>query len=124
MAFNAITTGEQSVTATGAVTGTLDTSGMAAKDFWAIKLRATSFASGQTATVVVEDTANSTAFSDAKVVAVAHITGPASGEAPKDFVWKKSDVPNTRFGATNTKLRFNVTQISGGTLKLNGWLEP
>lgn len=123
MAFNAITTGEQSVTTTGAITGTLDTSAYT-KDFWSAKLRITSFPAGQTATIVLEDTANVTPFSDAKTVAVAHITGPATAEAPIDFVWKKFDIPNARFGATNTKLRYNVTQISGGTLKAIGFLEP
>jgi hypothetical protein len=122
LAFNAITTGEQSVTTTGAVTGVLDTSAYT-RDLATAKLRVTSFGAGQTAIVALQDTANSTAFSDAIPVAVFHVRGNG-GTEPTDFFVKLSEIPNTRIGVANAKLRFNVLSISGGTLKLNGWLEP
>lgn len=115
-----ITTGEQgSITTTGAITGSLDTSAKTGK--YAVKLRM-SLTAG-VAAVALEDTANASAFSDAVQIAVFHIKGASSTEG---IVNSKQDyeIPATRFGAANTKLRFNVLSISGGgTLKAYGWLE-
>lgn len=123
MPFNAITTGEQSVTATGAITGVADTSAYT-KDLFTVKLRVTSFPAGQTATIALEDSANATAWSDTRQVQTFHVVGPATAEAPLDFFVKKNDIPNVRIGVANAKMRFNVQSISGGTLKAIGWIEP
>jgi hypothetical protein len=114
-----ITTGVQTVTTTGALTGSLDTSALTGK--YAAKLNF-SLTDG-VAVVALEDTANATPFSDAIQVAVFQIkyATPAEG-----ITLSKQDyeIPGTRFGATNTKLRFNVLEIAGGgTLTAHGWLE-
>ena len=114
-----ITTGEQTKTTTGAITGSLDTSALTGK--YGVKLRM-SLTAG-VAVVALEDTANATPFSDAIQVAVFHIKGASSTEGQ---VKNRQDyeIPGTRFGAANTKLRFNLLSISGGgTLKAYGWLE-
>lgn len=116
-----ITTGEQSVSATGAVTGSLDTSALTGD--YTVKLRVWGLTSAQSAMIAIEDTANASAFSDAKQVAVAHVVGVAAVEGVT-FEWKTKDIPVTRFGATNTKLRANVLGISGSpTFNVFAWLE-
>lgn len=119
MVMSNITTGEQSVSATGAVTGTLDTSALSGK--YAVKVRLGLTAG--VALVALEDTASATPFNDAIQVAVFHIKGASPNEGTlhnrQDY-----EIPATRFGAANTKLRLNVLSISGGgTLKAFGWLE-
>lgn len=119
MTMTDITTGVQSVTAAGALAGSLDTSALTGK--YAVKLNF-SLTAG-VAVVALQDTANASAFSDSVDVAVFHIKGPSSTEG---IVYSKQDyeIPATRFGAANTKLRFNVLSIAGGgTLAAHGWLE-
>ena len=75
------------------------------------------------AVVALEDTANSSAFSDAVQVAIFEVKGASAAEG---VTLSKQDyeIPGTRFGGANTKLRFNVLSIAGGgTLKAHGWLE-
>jgi hypothetical protein len=114
-----ITTGVQTATATGPLTGSLDTSALSGK--FGVKLNF-SLTAG-VAVVALEDTANVTPFSDAIQVAIFEIKGltPAEG-----ITLSKQDyeLPGTRFGGTNTKLRFNVLSIAGGgRLTARGWLE-
>ncbi len=117
-----ITTGEQSVSATGAVTGSLDTSALSGA--YTIKVRVRGLATGKKILIAVEDTANATPFSDKVQVAVAHFVGviPTDGNYRE---WTSYDIPSTRFGATNTALRLNVLAIDGsaGTVNVQGWLE-
>ena len=116
--YTDITTGVQSDTATGAITGTLDTSSLSG-DY---TVEAVFTLTAGTAIVAVEDTANATAFSDAVQVAVFHIKGATPSEGVT-FSKKSYEIPGTRFGATNTKLRFNVLAITGsGTLTTHGML--
>jgi len=114
-----ITTGEQTKTTTGAITGSLDTS--AKSGDYTVKARF-KLDSGQKAVVALEDTANVTPFSDAVQVAIFHVVGgqPADGSYHER---KNYDIPGTRFGVTNSALRLNVLSISGGTLTAFGWLE-
>ena len=120
MVMSDITTGERTgITTTGALTGSLDTSALTGK--YAVKLRMKLTAG--VAVVALEDTANASAFSEPIQVAVFHIkgAGPAEGteHSRQDY-----EIPGTRFGASNTKLRFNLLSISGGgTLVAYGWLE-
>ncbi len=116
-----ITTGVQTVTGTGAVTGSLATASLTGD--YTVKLRIDALPAGETAIVAVEDTANASAFSEPIQVAVAHFKGLGNAEG-NVFSWPKNQIPGTRFGASNTKLRFNVlSKTSSGNMKLYGWLE-
>jgi hypothetical protein len=114
-----ITTGTQTVTTTGAITGSLDTSALIAAYTVKAKLKLDK----GVAIVALEDTANASAFSDAVQVAIFNIHGPTPAEGDVRSV-REYQIPGTRFGAANTKLRFNVLAIAGGgTLTTWGWLE-
>jgi hypothetical protein len=114
-----ITTGEQSVTGTGAVTGTLNTSSLSGD--YTIKMRIRSIV-GTGPKVTIEDTANSSAFSDAETVAVMDLSN-AVGPDGITLSWKKHDIPNTRFGSTNNKLRANCIIAPGTSCYVYAWLE-
>jgi len=117
-----ITTGEQTVAAAGAVTGSLDTSAVAS--FKSIKLTVRGLAAGKKALFAIEDTANATPFSDARQVAVAHFQGsqPTEGVAKE---WATYDIPLTRINVANAALRLNCLAIDStpGTVKAHAWLE-
>ena len=117
-----ITTGEQTVSATGAITGTLDTSGLSGD--YTVKLRVSGLSAGKKIMIALEDTANASAFSDALQCAVFHVVGGATADGNYNER-KNYDIPMTRFGAANTKLRFNTLAIdsSPGTVLVYGWLE-
>ncbi len=120
--INPITTGAQSPTTAGAITGVLDTSGLTG-DF-TIKLRVTALGAGKKATIALEDTANATAFSDALQQWVQQVKGPYSANTEKVFSIRAYELPNMRFGAANTKLRFNLTAVDASPgLTVQGWLE-
>lgn len=117
-----ITTGKQTVSSAGAVTGTLDTSAMSG-DF-TIKVRVPKLAAGKKVIIALEDTAHATPFSDAIQQAIWQAAGPIVPEAEKVFSIKSHDLPKVRFGATNTKLRFNVTAADASpAMEIHGWLE-
>ncbi len=117
-----ITTGEQSVSAVGAVTGVLSTSALSG-DF-TIKVRVRGMTAGQGILLSVQDTANATPFSDANAVAVAHVPGGAPVEGVT-FEWRTKDIPFTRFGAANTALRVFCQLLYGTspTAEVLGWIE-
>jgi hypothetical protein len=128
-AINNITTGEQTVAAAGAVTGSLDTSALngplsTTPGSFTIKLRVRGLSSGKRAIFAIEDTANATPFSDAVQVAVCHVEGgmPTDGTSRE---WQSFEIPGTRFGVTNSALRLNCLSISAtpGTVKAHAWLE-
>lgn len=117
-----ITTGEQSIAAAGPATGTLDTSALTGA--YNIKCRVSGLATGKKMMVSIEDTANASAFSDALPLAVFHFTGGF----PVDGITKSLqayDIPNARFGITNSKLRVNVTAIDAGagSPSVHAWIE-
>lgn len=118
-----ITTGEQTVTEAGVVTGTLDTSALVEKDFNAIHIRVTGLAAGKTMLLAIEDTSvasvpeTSEPFDDARVVAVLHVVGGFQGHFAESET--RSKLACTKFGASNTKLRARVLAItSGGSAKV------
>jgi hypothetical protein len=122
MLLSDITTGIQTVTGTGPVTGTLDTSAMTG-DF-TIMLDVTALTpAGATARIAIEDTANSSAFSDAQTVVIFDMAGKIG--ASEIFSVRSFQVPSTRFGAANTKLRANVLALNGfsPSLSLHGYLK-
>lgn len=120
--ITAITTGVQSPTTTGAVTGTLDTSALSGD--YTVKLNIQSLAAGKKIVVALEDTASGTPFNDAVQVKTWHFIGALSGATDVVVSVKNYEIPSTRFGATNTKLRFNILSFdSGAAPKVVGWLE-
>jgi hypothetical protein len=119
-----ITTGEQAVAAAGAVTGTLDTSALAATALKSLKVTVRGLAAGKRALFAVEDTASATPFNDAIQVAVFHFQGsqPVEGDARERAVY---DIPMTRFGVANSKLRLNCLAIDAtpGSVLAHAWIE-
>lgn len=117
-----LTTGEQTVTATGAVTGSLSTASMAA-GVGSIKLRVTGLTSGQSVRLVVEDTNNATPFSDALQV---WTVDTAQGQSPDGNVYSVAliTLPDLRIGSANTKLRVNCQAITSNTsIKVLAWVD-
>jgi hypothetical protein len=116
-----ITTGVQTVSATGAVTPTtgLDISGISG-DF-TIFLEVTGMTAGKTARIQFEDSVN--AFTASVPVAVINVTGALTSAASQVFDIRKYQLPNNRFGVTSAVLRVNVTAIdSGSSLSLHAWI--
>lgn len=112
---------EQTVTATGPLTGTLDTSTLSG-DF-TINVRVRGLTGNQTMRVDIEDTANSTAFSDATQVWTADFKGAPSPEGITHSI-RAYKLPSIRFGGVNNKLRANVQEISNGVSALvEVWLD-
>lgn len=125
MTINAITTGEQAVNSTGAVTGVLNTSTLAT-DF-TLKVRVRGLATGDTMSLAFEDTANSSEFSDAIAVALINITGGGTADPQayegNVYSFRSYEVPTMRYGATHNELRVNCYAISGGTAQVLAWME-
>jgi hypothetical protein len=116
-----ISTGEQTVTATGAVTGTLTTTSILNNGM--LKVRVRGLTSGQSARIAVEDTNNATPFADALQVAV---FDTAQGQNPdgNDFSVAINTLPSIRIGTANSKLRLNVQAITATTsIQVFGWVE-
>lgn len=109
-----ITTGAQSVSSTGPVTGTLDTSALTTAP--GVRLIVNSL-TGTSARIAIEDTANSSAFSDAQQAAIFDITGPITTEI--EMHRSAYEMPSLRFGAANCKLRVNVLALNGSSPNLN-----
>jgi hypothetical protein len=119
---NLITTGEQTVTATGAITGTLDTSTLSGE--YRIRGRIRGLSGSQSIRIAIEDTANASAFSEATTVAEKDIKGAPNPEGVEVDFGAPRDFPDIRFGATNNKLRANCTAITSSTSALvEVWLE-
>ncbi len=111
-----ITTGIQTVTAIGPVTGTLATAGL--PNLSTIYLDVTGLSSG-TCRISIEDSANG-AFTDALPVKVWHFA-PGSEPAGINVSAALDEIPNIRKGATGNALRVNVLSLAGGaTLSLAG----
>jgi hypothetical protein len=115
-----ITSGDAAVSATGAIGSGVATATMTSAP-GRIVIRATGF-NGQSARIAVEDTNNVSAFSDAASVFVADIKGTSS---PDGITISRQlyELPDLRFGSTNTKLRVNVTALSGGSGTVYAFVE-
>jgi hypothetical protein len=119
--ISAITTGEQSVTTTGAITGSLDTSGLTGD--YTVKIRVRGLTSAQNIQIVLEDTANVTPYSDALQPFSATFAGVAQPEGETLSV-RSYQIPACRFGATHTALRVNAQVVTGSpTALVQAWLE-
>lgn len=126
MAIGAITTGAQTVTGAGAVTPTtgLDISGITGDCTVHVRVLGLSSASGTPkAGIVLEDSVN--AFTAAITRADKNVQGTITSQAETHFVFKKYELPNTRFGTASAVLRVNVVELLGTTpsLTLDAWVE-
>ena len=113
-----ITTGLQTVTAAGPVTGTLST---AALSIATLFLDVSGLTSGS-CRISIEDSATGT-FADALPVKVWHFVAgePADGITVSAAL---DEIPNIRKGATGNALRVNVLSLSSGaTLNLSGTVD-
>lgn len=124
-----ITTGEQTVNATGPVPGTLDTSGITGD--YTVCARIRGLGPGQKLKLAIEDTVDGTTpFSEATAVAVFDVDGSdsnvASGANASEgvtFKLRSYDMPSTRIGVANAKMRANVKALSGGSAEVEAWLD-
>jgi hypothetical protein len=107
-----ITNGLQTVTSTGAVPGTLDTSAMLGP--FTAKLTVAGLTAGSIAIIGLEDTASETPFSDAIAQAIWQVTGPVSSSAQIDTsLVSEYQIPGCRSGDENSKLRLYVYKLTG-----------
>jgi hypothetical protein len=120
MAISEITTGVQAVTTTGAVTGTLSTSSLSG-DF-TLFMNIQGLAAGDTAKFSIQDTENSSEFSDALDVVIADVVGGSTVEG-STYSWRAYQVPSMRYGAAHCELRVNCLAISAGTANVIAWLQ-
>ena len=111
-----ISTGAQTLTSAGVVTGTLDTSALTLRP--TIRVDVTGMTSGA-ARIAIEDTANSSEFSDAQTVAVWDVTG---NEAELELSITPDMIPSMRMGAAHNQLRANVTQLTASTITVHAYL--
>lgn len=116
-----ITAGEQSASATGAIGSGVSTTTMTST-MGRVVVRVTGLGTGNTARVAIEDTNNASAFSDVASVATFEFNGGSDhdGDTRSKAIY---ELPDFRYGSTNTKVRANVTAISGGTAKVYAWIE-
>jgi hypothetical protein len=129
-----ITTGLQTVTATGPVTGTLNTSAMSATLGYTIFVVIAGLTAGASATIAIQDTADATPFADAQTQASFTVTGKVGDPAEIELSIRKYAVgtgeggldadtsagsTTPRFGAANTALRANVTALTGTSPSLS-----
>ena len=123
MSVASLTTGIQSVTATGAVTPTagVDISGITGDA--TVTFEVLAFDLNQTARIQLEDTVN--AFTASIPVWEQELCGQigtppfvVGAYTPGGFRFsvRKYEIPDARFGVSGAKLRLNVTSLSGGTL--------
>jgi hypothetical protein len=115
-----ISTGAQTLTAAGVVTGVLDVSAYTLHP--TIKVEVLNLTAGAVARIAIEDTANSSEFSDALAACIFDVAGPlGTGEpgptpGPTDQVSVTPDLtPSLRFGATHNQLRANLYLLSGSS---------
>jgi hypothetical protein len=133
MAITPLTTGLQTVTATGAVTPTagVDISGMTGN--FTICVEVISMTAAKTARIQIEDSVN--AFTASLPLYEFNVTGQigqggtsytagAYNPTTQKFSVEKQQLPNNRFGTASALARVNVIAIdSSASLSLNAWIE-
>ena len=124
MTIGAITTGVQSVSATGAVTPTaglnVATAPASTADF-TLFLEIQSLTAAQSARIQLEESANG--FTTAIPLMVVDVKGAIASSADKVYSKRKYEIPSTIFGTSSAVVRANVTALSGGTLGVRSWVE-
>lgn len=117
-----ITTGAQTVTATGAVTATAGLDVSAITGDFTIVVDVQSLTAGKTARIQIEDTVNT--FTAAGALAVFDVQGKIDVAAPVRFSKRKYELPINHFGEVAGKVHVNVTALdSGASLTLRSYLE-
>lgn len=122
MTITDITTAEQTITTTGAVTPTagLDISGISG-DF-TIKIAMRSLTAAKTCRIQLEDSVN--AFTAVVAVWSTNFIGSLTSATDEVLSIRKYQLPNNRFGTSSAVLRVNVTAIDATTTAiLHAWLE-
>lgn len=109
-----ITTGAQTLSAPAAFPGVLDTSTIPADADLTIHTTVDGLAAGESALIVIEDTANATPFSDAHQIVAQHVAGPIQHQAPIALSWRRYELAAIRTGAANCALRARLVSISAG----------
>jgi len=122
----ALTTGQQTVTATGPVplTTGLDISGITGDCTVHIRVQGLTAVTGKAAAAItLEDSVN--AFAAAVPVAEAQAISVVDPVAEIHIIFRKYQLPSCRFGVAGALLRVNVVSLSGVTpsLTLDAWLE-
>lgn len=120
--FGALTTGLQTVTATGAVTPTagLDISGIT-QDF-TLWIQVQSLTAGKKATITLEDSVNG--FTASVPVWSETFTGAVASANDVKVSKRKYEKPALRAGTGSAVARLNITQIdSATTLIVQSWIE-
>jgi hypothetical protein len=110
-----ISTGAQTLTAAGVVTGTADVSALTVRP--TIKVDITGLTTG-TARIEIQDTANSSEFSDAETVAAFDVTGPVT---QLDLSATPDLTPSMRLGAAHNQLRANVTLLTASSITVHAY---
>jgi hypothetical protein len=120
-----ITSGVQTVTATGPVTPTTGLSTAAITGDWTIKTVGSFLSAGKTAKIQIEESTNS--FTNSVALAVLFFSGSAQSQAEQQTPYaalRKYALPSNLFGQTSAALRYNVTYLDpAATLSFHGWLE-
>jgi hypothetical protein len=118
-----ITTGEQTVSAAGAIAGSLSTSSFSGN--YTVSVRIWGLAPGLRMLIELQDTSSSTPFSDARAIACWHFNGGTGGTDAIVASIRSSDLTSAKFGAANTAFRLNVVSLdSGASAQVLGWIDP
>lgn len=126
MTIGNISTGQQAVTTTGAVTptGGLDISGISGDYTIHVRVQNLSSASGTPqADIVLEDSVN--AFTAIVQVAAVNVQGTIDSKTEQHYSFRKYQLPTLRAGTASAVLRVNVQKLNGTTpaLTLDAWIE-
>jgi hypothetical protein len=120
--IGAITTGVQTVTATGAVTPTagLDVSGITGD--WTLFIQVQSNTAAKKAKVVLEESVN--AFTASTHDLVFDVSGAVGSTYDKVISRRKYELPSSIIGTTSAVIRANVQSITAGdSLAVRAWIE-
>ena len=120
--FGALTTGLQTVTATGAVTPTagLDISGIT-QDY-TIWLQVQSLTAAKKIVITLEDSVD--AFTASVPIASFNPVGAVASAADRKYSLRKYQIPSLRAGTTSAVARLNVTAIDSATTAIvQAWIE-
>ncbi len=121
MTIGAITTGVQTVTASGAVTPTagLDISGITGD--WTVKVEVQSLTAAKKSKIQIETSTDSTNWTALTIV---DVSGQVTSAADKVYSTRKMSNPSAPFGTSGGVCRANVLSIdSGASLSLRAWVE-
>jgi hypothetical protein len=133
MAITALTTGVQTVTATGAITPTAGVDISAMTGDATVWVDILSLTAGKTARIQLEDSVN--AFTASVPLGVFDVTGQigqggttytagALNPTTQKQSLRKYQLPSNRFGTSSAVLRLNVTAIdSSASLSFSAWIE-